>query len=157
MGLFGSWMYTEFIANEYTAENCAVSALPQGASGHATIYNGLGNAVSANTKNKEASVKFIEFLGSEEANIIQGEYASAIPAYTKAQSAWVKATTKNHFETQCLVDMLEYGRIKPYTKSTAKWEKVEMEILRKVWAGELSVSDACNQLVKEINTILAAE
>lgn len=157
MGLFGSWMYTEFITNEYTAKNCAVSFLPQGVSGHATIYNGLGNAVAANTKNKEAAIKFIEFLGSEEANIIQGEYASAIPAYTEAQSAWAEATTKNNFETQCLVDMLEDGRIKPYTKSTAKWEKVEMEILRKVWAGELSVSDACDQLVKEINAILAAE
>ena len=157
MGMFGSWMYNEFITNEYTAKNCAVAALPQGKAGNATIYNGLGNSVAANTKNKEAAIKFIEFLGSEEANIIQGEYASAIPAYGAAQQAWVEATTKNNFDTQCLVDMLEYGHIKPYTKNTAKWETVEMEILRKVWAGELSVTDACHQLVTQINAILAAE
>ena len=42
-------------------------------------------------------------------------------------------------------------------KNTAKWEKVEMEVLRKVWSGDLSVKDACDQLVKEINAILAEE
>lgn len=157
MGLFGSWMYAEFISNEYTAQNCAVSVLPEGPAGRATIYNGLGNSVAANTKNKEAAIKFIEFLGSEEANKIQGEYKSAIPAYISTQQAWVDATTQNNFETQGLVDMLAYGYIKPYTKNTAKWEKVEMEVLRKVWSGDLSVKDACDQLVKEINAILAEE
>lgn len=53
MGMFGSWMYNEFITNEYTAKNCAVAALPQGKAGNATIYNGLGNSVAANTKIKK--------------------------------------------------------------------------------------------------------
>ena len=53
--------------------------------------------------------------------------------------------------------MLDYGYIKPYTKSTAKWEKVEMEILRKLWAEELTVDEACDQLVTEINKILAED
>ncbi len=157
MGLFGSWAYNDFTANDYVAENCAVTILPEGPAGRATIYNGLGNAVAANTKNKDAAVKFIEFLGSEEANMIQAEYKSAIPAYLDAQQAWVEATTQGNFETQGLVDMLDYGYIKPYTKSTAKWEKVEMEILRKLWAEELTVDEACDQLVTEINKILAED
>ena len=89
--------------------------------------------------------------------MIQAEYKSAIPAYLDAQQAWVEATTQGNFETQGLVDMLDYGYIKPYTKSTAKWEKVEMEILRKLWAEELTVDEACDQLVTEINKILAED
>lgn len=155
MIMAGSWMYNEFTLNEYTAENGAVTYLPQGPEGRATILNGLGNSVAANTKNKEAALKFVEFLGTEEANLIQAQSKAAIPAFTGAQQAWVEATTEGNYETQALVDMLDYGYIKPYTKTTAKWEKVEMDILRKVWAGELSVAEACAQLTSQIDAILA--
>ncbi len=53
---FGSWMIAPVKENEYVAANCAVSVLPKDAQTgkRISIYNGLGWAVSAKTKNPEA-------------------------------------------------------------------------------------------------------
>lgn len=153
MGLFGSWMTAEFASNEYTSQNCNLTVIPKGKQ-EATIYNGLGNSISAKTKNKEAAVKFVEFLGSEEAQKIQADKGSAISAYEGTADTWINAAP--NLNLQAYIDMLEYGKIKPYTTEvdTAKWEKAQNDILKKAFAGEISVSDACSQLATEVDNIL---
>lgn len=154
MALFGSWMLSEFGANEYVAQNCDVAVLPQGKQ-RATIFNGLGNAVAANTPHKEEAWKFVEFLGSEEANKIQAESGVAIPAYQGATDAWMKTQTK--FNSKVYADMLAYAKINPYSKETDKWQTAEKESLLKAFTGEVSVSDACDEAAKKVNEILATE
>ena len=154
MGLFGSWMLSEFGANEYVAKNCDVAVLPQGKQ-RATLFNGLANAVAANTPNKEAAWKFVEFLGSEEGNKIQAESGVAIPAYEGTTDAWMKTQTK--FNSKVYPDMLAYGKINPYSKETDKWVTAEKEALLKAFTGEVSVSDACDEAAKKVNEILATE
>lgn len=153
MGLFGSWMTAEFASNEYTAENCDVAVLPKGKE-RASIYNGLGNSVSASSKNKDAAVKFVEFLGSEEAQKIQADKGSAISAYEGTADTWINAAPK--FNLQAYIDMLDYSKIKPYTThaETAKWEKLQNDILKRAFAGEISVTDACAQLATEVDKVL---
>ena len=41
MGLFGSWMVSEFKGNDYVSKNCNVAVIPHGET-KATIINGLG-------------------------------------------------------------------------------------------------------------------
>lgn len=154
MALFGSWMLSEFGANEYIAQNCDVAVLPQGKQ-RATIYNGLGNAVAASTTHKEEAWKFVEFLGTEEANMIQAESGAAIPAYQGTTEAWMKTQTK--FNSKVYADMLAYAKINPYSKETDKWQTAERETLLKAFTGEVSVSDACDEAAKKVNEILATE
>lgn len=154
MALFGSWMLSEFGANEYVAKNCDVTVLPQGKQ-RATIYNGLGNAVAASTKHKEEAWKFVEYLGSEEANKIQAESGVAIPAYQGTTDAWIKTQTK--FNSKVYADMLKYAVINPYSKETDKWQTAEKETLLKAFTGEVPVNDACDQVAKKVNEILATE
>lgn len=154
MALFGSWMLSEFGANDYVAKNCDVTVLPQGKQ-RATLYNGLGNAVSANTPHKEEAWKFVEFLGSEEANKIQAESGVAIPAYQGTTDTWIKTQTK--FNSKVYADMLAYAKINPYSKETDKWQTAEREALLKAFTGESSVSDACDDAAKKVNEILATE
>ncbi|MFH5969183.1 sugar ABC transporter substrate-binding protein, partial [Clostridium perfringens] len=48
MGFFGSWNLGSFADNEYMAKNFDVTVLPSSNDGkRATIFNGLGNAISA--------------------------------------------------------------------------------------------------------------
>jgi multiple sugar transport system substrate-binding protein len=152
MALFGSWMTAEFASNEYTSKNCDVAVLPMGKE-RGTVYNGLGNAVAANSKNAEAAWKFVEFLGTEEANLIQAKSGAAIPAYEGTADDWSKSS--DTFNLQVFIDMLDYATIKPYVNNNSKWETVENDILKKVFAGELKVSDACDQLAKEMESIIA--
>lgn len=154
MGLFGSWMLSEFAANDYVAKNCDVTVLPQGKQ-KATIYNGLGNAVAANTPHKEEAWKFVEFLSSEEGNKIQAESGVAIPAYQGTTDAWIKTQTK--FNSKVYADMLAYAKINPYSKETDKWVTAEKEALLKAFTGEAKVSDACDEAAKKVNEVLATE
>lgn len=154
MALFGSWMLSEFGANEYVAKNCDVTVLPQGKQ-RATIYNGLGNAVAASTKHKEEAWKFVEYLGSEEANKIQAESGVAIPAYEGTTDAWIKTQTK--FNSKVYAEMLKYAVINPYSKETDKWQTAEKETLLKAFTGEVPVNQACDEVAKKTNEILATE
>ena len=64
----GSWMVAAFKDNEYIAEHCDVAVLPKDAETgkRVSLYNGLGWAASANTKNPEAAWKLIECLGTKD-------------------------------------------------------------------------------------------
>ena len=63
----GSWMVAAFKDNEYISQHCDVAVLPKDAQTgkRVSLYNGLGWAASANTKNPEAAWKLIEFLGTK--------------------------------------------------------------------------------------------
>ncbi|WP_156332240.1 extracellular solute-binding protein, partial [Clostridium paraputrificum] len=116
------------------------AVLPQGKT-RGTVFNGLGNSVSAKTKNPEAAWKFVEFLGSEKANKIQAESGAAIPAYEGTSEAWTKSNDK--FNLSVFTEMLDYATIKPYIKNNSKWETEENNILKKIFSGDMSVDEGC--------------
>ncbi len=154
MGLFGSWMVSEFKGNEYVLKNCDATVIPQGKK-RATIYNGLGNVIAANTKHKEECWKFLEFMGTEEANKIQAEKGAAIPAFKGAEKPWIEFNKE--FNLKVYPEMLAYGVPMPTSKTRSKWEQIENDILRKVWIKEISVEEGCNQIAKEMNELLSTE
>lgn len=154
MAFFGSWMVSEFKSNEYVAKNCDVAVLPFGKQ-KATMYNGLGNVVAAKTKNADAAWKFVEFMGTKEANTIQAEKGAAIPAYKGTEQAWVD--NNKQFNVKVYPQMLEYAHIFPNSETRSKWDPKETEIFSKVWSGDLSVEDGCNQMAKEMNDLLVTE
>lgn len=154
MAFFGSWMVSEFKSNEYVSKNCDVAILPFGKK-KATMYNGLGNAVSAKTKNPEAAWKFLEFLGTEEANKIQAEKGGAIPAYKGTEQAWID--NNKQFNLKVYPEQLENAVIFPNSETRSKWDLMETEIFSKVWSGQLTVEDGCDKLAKQMNDLLATE
>lgn len=150
----GSWMVTELKNNEYTHANADIAVLPQGKT-RASIYNGLGNAVAANSPNKEAALKFLMYMGTEEANILQAENGSAIPAFNNTQQPWVDFNTD--FALGKYVDMLDYAVTFPTTKSRAKWDTVETDIMTQIFSQQISVEDGCKALAEQMNAIIAEE
>lgn len=154
MCLFGSWMVSEFKANDYVKTNCDVAVIPQGKQ-KATIYNGLQNAAAAKGKYTEQSWKFIEFMGTKEANVIQAEKGAAIPAFNGTSQPWVDYS--KGFNLKAYPEMLSYAVPVPTSKTAAKWKEYENDILKKVWTKELTVEEGCNQLANKMNETLATE
>jgi len=154
MAFFGSWMVSELKANDYVTQNCDVAIIPFGKK-KATLYNGLGNAVSAKTKNPDAAWNFLEYLGTKEANAIQAEKGAAIPAYKGTEQAWID--NNKQFNVKVYPQMLQYANIYPNSETRARWDALENEIFSKVWAGQVSVEDGCNSLAKQMNDLLATE
>ena len=156
MGFFGSWNLGSFADNEYMAKNFDVTVLPSSNDGkRATIFNGLGNAISAKTEHPEEAWKWVEYLSSKEGQEKQGELGIAIPAYNGADDIWAKNNTT--FNTKAFVDMLDYAKIRPYSNSTAKWEDKATEILKKAYLQDMSAEEACKETAKMMNDYLNQE
>ena len=154
MGFFGSWNLTGFTENEYMAKNFDVAVLPKKEK-QASIYNGLGNAIAANTKHPEEAWKFVEYLGSKEGQERQAELGVAISAYEGAADKWI--SSNKTFNIKAFVDMVKYGVIRPYSNTTATWEDKAYEALKPAFTGDISVEEACKNAAKVMNESLAEE
>ncbi|SFC09358.1 multiple sugar transport system substrate-binding protein [Alkalibacterium subtropicum] len=154
MGFFGSWMISQLAENEYTNENVDVAPMPAGTE-EAVIYNGLANSISAFTDYPEEARQFLEFLSSEEAMIIQGEYGSAIPALSGTDTSFLEAYPQ--FNIQAYLDQMEYAVIKPYSKYTARWEDVENQALIPVFEGEATVEEVSETIITGVEEVLESE
>lgn len=149
----GSWMFGEFSENEDVKNNCDVSVLPKGKV-PATVYNGLANSVSAYTKNKDAAVKFVEFLSSKKGMEIQGSSTAAIPAYKGTEAKFVDAT-KDIFNMEAFSEMLDYGVLRPNGPNFNNAENTATEGLAPMFSGKETVEEATDKVAKEVDRILS--
>ena len=156
MAFQGSWMVAAFRDNEYTAENCDIVELPKSATTgrRASTYNGLGWAASASGSNTEAAWQLIEYLGSKEAQIKQAELGVTMSAYEGTSDAWANSAD---FNLQAYLNMMDDMVIRPYSRSTVTWENEDNDIMLKVYTGELTMEEACQQMAAQMNEKLAEE
>ncbi|ABR36554.1 ABC transporter substrate-binding protein [Clostridium beijerinckii] len=156
MGFFGSWNLSGFAANDYMTKNFNVTVLPSANDGkRASIFNGLGNAISANTKRPEEAWKWVQYLSSKDGQTKQAELGVAISAYNGTADAWINSNKT--FNIKCFVDMVKYAQIRPYSNTTAKWEDKAYEMLKGAFTGEKTVEDACKDTAKMMNDALKEE
>ncbi len=140
--------------DEEVVEAINAAVLPQGAM-RATMTNGLGNVISANTEYPEEAWKLASFLGGQKAAQIQAETGTVIPALQGTQQAWVDSYPD--FAAQVFVDQVETAVPVPISDNVAEWQQVELERLREAWIGDVSAEEACGQLAEEMDAILAEE
>ena len=150
----GSWNQIEFAKNEYTRDKVDVTLLPKGEK-EAVVIHGLGNVIAANTKHPKEAWEFAKFLGSEEANKIQAETGTVLPAYEGTQDAWVKSNP--NFNLQVFIDAAEYAVPYPASVETRKWQQIELDALTKAYNGEISVEDAVKEIGKKVDEVLFSE
>ena len=156
MAFFGSWNLSGFAANEYIAKNCDVTILPKSNNGgRASIFNGLGNCIAANTKHPEESWKWIQYLSNEAGQKKQAELGIAISAFNGTSEAWTKAYPQ--FNVKCYLDMLSYAQIRPYTNQTSIWEDKAFELLTDPYTKNGDVDAACKSVAKMMNDAIAQE
>jgi multiple sugar transport system substrate-binding protein len=139
----GSWMMSAYTNNELFKDKFDLAVLPQGKK-RASIYNGLGYAGAATTKYPEIVKDFIQFCGTEEANKLQAENKAAIPAYAGTEHYFTDNFT--NINIACYPEMISYGVQYPFSPNKSLWESQEEELMNEVYAGSMTVEDACNTL-----------
>ena len=154
MYTMGSWRVTGLANNEVTKEVADIAVLPKMRT-RASIYNGLGNSIAASTKHPEEAWRFVKFLGTKEANIIQAESGAAIPAFKGTQEPWFNF--RPNFNLKAFVEMLDYGVPYPTSKTGPKWVKFESEMMLQILSGKVGVEEGCRQIAAETNKWLATE
>ncbi|AUO83225.1 sugar ABC transporter substrate-binding protein [Streptococcus agalactiae] len=156
MGYFGSWNLNSFASNDYMKENFDVAVLPKANDGkRSTIFNGLGNAISAKTKHPQAAWKWVEYLSSKEAQDMQAKLGVAISAYKGSDKIWVDSNKT--FAIKHFVEMIDYAQIRPYSNATTKWEDKVYEELKPAYLGKESLEKAVKKITKTMNRALERE
>mgnify|MGYP003817685583 CR=1 FL=1 len=138
----GSWMMSSYTQNEMINGKFDLAVLPKGKV-RASIYNGLGYAGAANTKNPAVVKDFLAFCGTEEANILQAKAKAAIPAYKGTEHYF---SDQFNFNIKCYSDMIEYGVQSPFSPRKSLWYDAQTEMMTSILSGQATVADACNAL-----------
>ena len=153
MTFIGSWLVGGY-SDSPVGDHYDVCVLPQGKV-RASIYNGVGFAGSAFTKYPEEVKKFVAYCGSEEANILAAKAKAAIPAYAGTEKYFTDNFTD--INIACFPEMIAYGVQYPFSPNKAQWDQTEVDLMNAIYAGEISVSDAMDQLYAEVCEIEGLE
>jgi multiple sugar transport system substrate-binding protein len=165
MGLFGSWYVASFKGNE-GASNWGIAEIPyHDANGNGkpdegervSIYNGLGWAASAETKDPDAAYSLLSYLGSKKGQIRQAELGVTMSAYKGTSDAW-----KNSSKVVNLSPYLDEANgdaklvIMPYSRSTI-WAEDAKKTLVAAWQDPSQMESACKAVAEDMNVKLAQE
>lgn len=130
---------------------------PAEGDGRAVISNSVSYATGAEGANHDIAMDFLEFLGSEEGQRIQGESGVAIPAYNGLEDTWVQSFADNGYEANVgnLIEQFDYS-IK-YVNNTSRrvWEPEVEQTMLDIYAGNLTVDEGIQQMQDEVTQAIA--
>lgn len=165
MMLQGSWMVNTF----YTAENSADYAWAEipyyDANGNGTaddgercsLYNGLGWAAAADTKDPQAAYDLISAFCCEDGQMKQSELGVTMAAYKGASDAFVDAF--DGMDISAFLKVEEDGTLiqHPASRYTTAWEGGFTTGLIEGWQHPERMADVCRKMAVMMNDILATE
>jgi len=136
-----------------------VMHFPKGTTRRVTGMGTFGFALTAASKNPEASWKFLEFMyGEEGMKIITSSY-SAVPAMQRYyDSSFWRDLPPPPYHNAAFVDAFAYGTTPPRIPfySTGPFRQAVTDGIVSIALNKASVEDVVANVEKELNTILAA-
>ncbi|MBQ9346376.1 MAG: sugar ABC transporter substrate-binding protein [Oscillibacter sp.] len=161
----GSWMIRSFYDHD-NAANFGWAMLPYydaNGNGQAdesercSIYNGLGWAASADTKNPDAAWSLIEWFGTKEMQLKQSELGVTMAAYEGCSDAFVDAFPG--MDISPFLQVEEEGTLifRPYSKYTSRWSNQYQQELVAAWQDPSVTDSVLDNLAAEMNDLLARE
>lgn len=145
----GSWHMAPFHEANPAID---VAPLPRRAR-QACVIHGLSTVVWSQSPNQCAAQLFVEFLGTAEAQQIQADTATVIPAMNGMQEAWVNAIPEMNL--QVYLDALQYTVPLPTALNGPEWSNNLEAYLVGAWNGETPPADLCTQAAAAADEALA--
>ncbi|WP_179292756.1 ABC transporter substrate-binding protein [Bacillus sp. 7884-1] len=144
----GSWMLPEYLAIK--GLNFDIAQLPQGKK-RAAISSGMAFSVSKDSKNPKAALKLVEFLGSEEAQLIQSKSGVAISAYKNTQQPWIDGFTT--IDTTPFAKVIDYGHTSPGITTNNEASAVIDKYMPEIFSLKMPVKEGLKKITDEINAL----
>jgi multiple sugar transport system substrate-binding protein len=132
--------------------NIELAPLPQGRQ-RATLIHGVAHAVWSRSRNQNAAYQLLNFLASEEAQRIQAETSTVIPAIAGIQDQWLQSVPAVDLEV--FLEGLAYTYPYPTSPSGAAWEANVTSVLQEAWLGNVPKSEMCERAAAEGNRALS--
>ncbi len=149
-----SWDVPVFMENELIKDHIDLTVMPL-IKERAAVIHGLSNVISANTKHPKEAWEFVKFLGGKEANEIWAKSGVVIPARMDVLDIWKK--TYPNLNLQAYIDELDYSIMYPTSKNTPKWNDIEINYIKQMWAGKISVEEGLKKIGEEMDKVLQQE
>ncbi|HIS25953.1 MAG TPA: sugar ABC transporter substrate-binding protein [Candidatus Pullilachnospira intestinigallinarum] len=146
----GSWSIQTYV--DALGADCQVAELPVKVTQGATTH-GLAYCVAANSSNKEAALKFVEFAASKEAQ--EATAKAAIPAYEGAADIWKELYPDQ--DVQILLDSVEYASPNPYyANNNSEVAQIFTDTISAIWTDENAdiqsmLDDAQEKMMETVN------
>ena len=153
MTLAGSYMVPEYASNDTIKDKIDCVEVPTFNGVEDNCINGLGFAVYEGSKQKEEAEKFAIWMGSSEAQQIQGETGVVISAREDAQQYFAKANEQYNLAAYTNHSAEAYPL--PVCGKAAELYDMESTWLTKAYTGEMTLADACSGLKEEADALLA--
>ena len=153
MTLAGSYMVPEYASNDTIKDKIDCVEVPTFNGVEDNCINGLGFAVYEGSKQKEEAEKFAIWMGSSEAQKIQGETGVVISAREDAQQYFAKANGQYNLAAYTNHSAEAYPL--PVCGKAAELYDMESTWLTKAYTGEMTLADACSGLKEEADALLA--
>lgn len=151
----GNWLVSAALKSP-VKNDLAILPLPKAPSGERkTVIHGIGNVMSAKTKNPEASAAFLKFLSGKEAALIQAKAGAANPAYTGTQTDFVNSAP---YALKTFIDAADqYSEPYPVSKDTAVWNKLELDLLLPAFGGDKPMAEVGQEVATKMDEALGKE
>ncbi|WP_115788218.1 ABC transporter substrate-binding protein [Arthrobacter silvisoli] len=151
----GSWMIGQY--SGYKGIELGIAPTPSGADGkRASMFNGLADSIWAGTKKKDASIKWVEYLGSAACQDVVASKAVVFPAVKvssdKAAAAFKAKGVDVSAFTQHVKDKTTF--LFPITDNAAKIEGIMKPAMDGVVAGK-SPASSLSAANGQVNALFA--
>ena len=142
LALAGSWMITTFANME--GMELGIVDLPIGPVGHpVSMFNGLGDSISAQSEHKEEAARLIAFLASDEAQRLIGERAPFFPATDVGTEAAIDSYASEGLDVTPFTDRVANGEtgLYPLVENSASIESIMQTAFDQCWMRQIDGAD----------------
>lgn len=138
----GSWTISSYTRLE--GIELGVASVPIGPIGHpVSMYNGLGDSISAQTENPEAAARWVAFLGSDACQLLVGQEGVVFPARPAGTQAAVEAFGEKGVDVEPFTDLVDqdYTVLFPVTDHPADVLSILQPAMDAIYIGTREASD----------------
>ncbi len=140
MALFESGTFNLKNVADGATFDWGIAPMPAGPAGRVSVVNSVIAAGNAKTKNTEATVKVLKWLGSEQGASFVGSSGTALPAVTAAQTSYYDFWAKEKVDTAQFGDTSGAGTITaPFGPTFGDANNAYNPIFKEIFAGRTAV------------------
>lgn len=152
MTTIGHWAVPGYVG---AGLNFDVAPMPKGPKGQATSVNSAGFVVSKDSKNPDASFKFIQFALSEAGQKRLAELGFAIPVLKAVAESDAYLKQPGTLNQKVFLDSIAFAHTKPVFKGYEEWAGIVGDGLTPVFDGEAELGPTLDAVVKSADEVLA--
>ncbi|PWH06394.1 sugar ABC transporter substrate-binding protein [Brachybacterium endophyticum] len=142
IALAGSWMIGTYANLE--GVDLGIAPLPAGPVGHpVSMFNGLGDSISAQSEHQQEAARLVAFLGSDDAQEIIGRRAVVFPASDAGTAAASEAYESKGLDVSPYTDRVKRGEtgLYPLVENAAEIMAIMQPAFDDLWMRKIKASE----------------